>query len=877
MALVCASNTELRTCRKRFDKSVEIDAVSREKIGNVTKAHLSGAVPPAYTSNENAAIEVGLLSFSLFAGEKARPLKMKSPLTTAKLAFKDGEHHAWGWSSTSVRCSADEVLAYLWDTTRRSGVYADDHERAVDEAPNEHSQLRYVRKNTKAPLSDRDFYGWVYWKATEYGYVYTAKPEIEIGGRPLLPHTVRATFKSTMKIVAVSPTGAKLLYTARGNAGGSVPTWVMNMYSASQLSLLTDIQEHFQMLRGLDMWSAQDGREVGEAVVIKTIAEKHLEKGETSEGVRVRELFVKHRGLKEVGEKYEFFETLLARVALNKLRPGFDVGTKLCDVSRREGKVIGGGLASCLATNLTADAAVGEWIGRYPALKELDKEEVWFRPMINVVAKRLLGEVSWGLKTRVFAGAGFSILDIATDVNVIILYLKTPGQEKYAMSLFAFVVANLALQLFIVWGQNKTKPRRLAMEMVIVLTGLKPAVDAARVARGLEEEEHHTVDHKTEQVGTKLVELFAEGIPGCMLQIYVLLKGGVWARQAVASVCISALTTGLTSATLSFDYDVSPEQRKRKPLFYGYIPDSAMLRTLAFGCMVANSALLLVLRSVSAALLMLVDARYFLYYVMVDTGVYFLQKIMRGDFYYWFPLDGALAVFASFLVRFMIKIVTDYTGCLQFRHVQEVGGLYWTMNMIFAVGCSNGAVTVYYNSLERWEEGVMKEADMWKIVGGLSGAWGFTFAVFLLVIKRRYWITFFDTETGVQMNERVFLNSVSDEERSNVVMLQKKIWTGIREEVKEWIAEGWWRWEEEHPKWFTKKWIGRLEDDMVPVDALREMEGYDNVRGERSKKVGWKKGEGKKSASGAELSVMVDGEMDEDRESASMRSTENDI
>ena len=40
--------------------------------------------------------------------------------------------------------------------------------------------------------------------------------------------------------------------------------------------------------------------------------------------------------------------------------------------------------------------------------------------MLNVVAKRLLGEVSWGLKLRVTMGAGLSILDMATDILVIV-------------------------------------------------------------------------------------------------------------------------------------------------------------------------------------------------------------------------------------------------------------------------------------------------------------------------------------------------------------------------------------------------------------------------------------------------------------------------
>ncbi len=42
--------------------------------------------------------------------------------------------------------------------------------------------------------------------------------------------------------------------------------------------------------------------------------------------------------------------------------------------------------------------------------------------MMDAVALRLLGEVPWGLKFRVFVGAGLSILDLISDINVIVLY-----------------------------------------------------------------------------------------------------------------------------------------------------------------------------------------------------------------------------------------------------------------------------------------------------------------------------------------------------------------------------------------------------------------------------------------------------------------------
>ena len=44
--------------------------------------------------------------------------------------------------------------------------------------------------------------------------------------------------------------------------------------------------------------------------------------------------------------------------------------------------------------------AVDRWIKRYPAMVELSKTHVWFRPMMVTTAKRLVQEVSWAAKRR---------------------------------------------------------------------------------------------------------------------------------------------------------------------------------------------------------------------------------------------------------------------------------------------------------------------------------------------------------------------------------------------------------------------------------------------------------------------------------------------
>ena len=174
--------------------------------------------------------------------------------------------------------------------------------------------------------------------------------------------------------------------------------------------------------------------------------------------------------------------------------------------------------------------------------------------MVNAVAKRLLGEVSWGLKMRVIIGAGLSMLDMATDIFVILRYMGKDDTRGYGWSLLWMIVASMMLQLFVVFAQNKGKPWVMAKEMLIVLTGLKPGYDSFKVCSGQEMDDHHSLDAKVELVASKGIEMACESIPGGLLQLYVLLKQReTMSLATVGSVIVSAMTTGFSSASISFE------------------------------------------------------------------------------------------------------------------------------------------------------------------------------------------------------------------------------------------------------------------------------------------------------------------------------------
>ena len=156
-----------------------------------------------------------------------------------------------------------------------------------------------------------------------------------------------------------------------------------------------------------------------------------------------------------------------------------------------------------------------------------------------------------------------------------------------------------------------------------------------------------------------------------MLQIYVALRNPDKVSIGVlVSIGISTLTTGFTSALISFDKDVDVVGRKNQPKFYGYIHDDHATRGKCFFLMTIMSALHNLSRSVGCALLAASSSGNMNLFPFVggETAIFLLFKIARRDFFYWVRIEGPLAFLLAFVNRVVVKIIVDFSGCLLMRH-----------------------------------------------------------------------------------------------------------------------------------------------------------------------------------------------------------------
>jgi len=282
-------------------------------------------------------------------------------------------------------------------------------------------------------------------------------------------------------------------------------------------------------------------------------------------------------------------------------------------------------------------------------------------------------------------------------------------------------------------------------------------------------------------------------------------------RVALGSILMSACCAGFVSATLSFDVDVSPQKRKETPGYYGYIPDGRE-RLWIFSCMLLNGALMLLIRSVTAALLMLVGKKYFMFYLGIDNVFYLLVKAARGDLTCWLQAGP----FVQLLYRIVVKFVSDFLASLDTRHPGEIGGLHFTLNMVFALAAGLTSVAFCVKKSD-WGG---YELYLWNLMGGMSSGWVLTFGAILALMKKEYRVTFYSTKTG---KEVVMERFESEDEAIKMTIFKKnhKLWAGIRGEVKQFVESNWFAWKESKPKWFTEGLIARIPPEFVPSEADR--------------------------------------------------------
>ncbi len=180
---------------------------------------------------------------------------------------------------------------------------------------------------------------------------------------------------------------------------------------------------------------------------------------------------------------------------------------------------------------------------------------------------------------RLYLTAGVSVADVGSDVfSLSVNYLA--GNTGLASALLATVLLSMSVQILIVFVVHRHHgKRRLVLEILFVITGLKPFVDTWRILNGTANV-GSPVDAPTERIGCEMAEIVCESVPTALIQMHDLLGATKLSVATVFSIIMSGLSIATITTGMFFDYDTDPAKRMHSPMFYGVEPDSTICKLL---------------------------------------------------------------------------------------------------------------------------------------------------------------------------------------------------------------------------------------------------------------------------------------------------------
>jgi len=195
---------------------------------------------------------------------------------------------------------------------------------------------------------------------------------------------------------------------------------------------------------------------------------------------------------------FPYFAAFMKAVCADDImrRRGDCLKTKLGELTEEGAIKIAKALGASVRDNFTPAAGVSQWKDKIPAMQELLDTHLFLEPVLVIVMQHALVSHPIWLYLRVFKLTIVSMLDLVTDIFVIVKYMGNEETKGYGWSLLAMVVSCLLLQVLLVVIQNLKKPSKIPLEVVYVFTGLAPGVAAYRVCVGKEMDEFAAIDDR---------------------------------------------------------------------------------------------------------------------------------------------------------------------------------------------------------------------------------------------------------------------------------------------------------------------------------------------------------------------------------------------
>jgi hypothetical protein len=447
----------------------------------------------SYTAAETALLAKGVaLLDSVQAGTgKVRQLTHSKTVTSAWTKQSKKSGLLLGHVEATVRASTEQIVACLMHFDSKINLSRLDPTFDVRYEILEVRSLHHIVvffEIKSPPFQNRTFLQSLIWQKVSdvpLTYVWVNVP---IAHHDKVPpeqeaHALRALGARSIRCTHLAADVTKIHFACSLDLRGAFPRALTNALVIPQLVRVPyDLQMYFLQVLPSSECTPADG--ICKGNMIADVAEA-APKGDRAAAIRT---FVMRSATLRTCGFATLDAMLIGTLATQRVRirpkdlPTHDPSA----LTETEAETIGRRLDSILRLSATHIEAVDALIRNFPALAVTAQQHAWFRPMLETIAKRRMARAPFGLKLRLAIGVWFSVADMLSDIYSTLIMLQR-GQVTGAQCMIVLIGTCLAMQLFVAVLQTKHRGwHAVVREVFLVLSLIKPGVDAIRFASGAE-------------------------------------------------------------------------------------------------------------------------------------------------------------------------------------------------------------------------------------------------------------------------------------------------------------------------------------------------------------------------------------------------------
>ncbi|GMH47216.1 hypothetical protein TrRE_jg10166, partial [Triparma retinervis] len=728
----------------------------------------------------------------------------------------------WARSRFVVNASIEDAVSYYWCFSCRCRLKETDVERKVLTIHSPYSVVgQMITKSSIKAAAQQCMFNMMWYAIDPQNILVVSFPKDAIMYTPSIEGARRVNKIWVANIKSLGDgTKCRVTYMC-GQEGVHRRIRVNTRTLAVDLKDSMNSRWYFLGLKDLKECDEIVGHGIGEEFCALSRIEEEM--GTKDVAARVNEVIAYNKSLTHLVVTYPWFVSMLTAILENRLRHATVVNVSPHDLSNRQARNIGYSFTFSLVTCLLPSSAVDEWILKSRAMQEFDMEFHWFRPMLDSMAFKLLHDVAWGLKFRVFVGASICVGDVVSDVYMIYYFFFQTGNEGRNMSAgmltAIFLGMSIFLQLCIVHFNGRKDNWR---EKLIVIFFLKPLVDAWRIVKtgGNDLSDTRVFSPVQEAVFCKFVEMIFESIPASLVQALAYLKliedGLEETWMPVVSIALGCMSTGYILTSVAYDLDIDPTKRSNFEC-RGWVPNGEKGRLYCFVFMLLTASMQCFQTAFGFAMLYFVyrkSAALCALVIFINLPLWLIIKILRREWTCWIPIYGKSGQICTVVFRVCMSLLSMFSSSPFFADPTYTGSLYIPSMVVLQGTCWYLFETTKIVALE-------DGGFIGRVLYAVSIALPLSVALMFWVgIKRSKLKYFFMAPKQEDMYLKAWTLSENAGKMDMVINTHESMFSGCTENIKNWIQDNWETWKEDET--FSPEILSRIPENFVPVELREE-------------------------------------------------------